>query len=171
MTRRAWAVLGFLLVALAGLAIPVWLSTLIPPTAIVPSRFRTIAAFWSPESQDLGALLQVISILTGLIGIAMVFIPGLVLRPFGVRPDPSGRFVARLFGAANIALATALWDGQAGGPDSLQGLGNAVFYYSFVQGVAIVWAVIRKVANPLALAFVFLDAAFIATIWLHGWAR
>ena len=171
MTRRAWAVLGSLLVALAGLVVLVWLSTVIRPTAIVPTRFRAIAAFWAPESQDLGALLQVISVLTGLIGIALVFIPGVVLRPFGVSLDPTGRFAARLFGATNIALATSLWDGQAGGPDALQGLGNAVFYYSLIQGVVILLAVIRKVANPLALCVVFLNAAFIATIWLHGWAR
>ena len=172
MTRKAWAVPGCLLLALAGFAVLVWLSVLIPPRVIVPNRFlRAFMEGWSPESQDLGAVLLVISLLTGFIGIAMVFIPGFVLRPFGIRLDPNGTFVARLFGAANIALADALWDGQGGGPDSLQGLGNAVFYYSAVQGVVIVLAVIRRVANPLALCVVFLDAAFIATIWLQGWAR
>ena len=171
MTRRAWAVLGCLLVVLAALTILVWLSSFIAPTAIVPSRLRAFAKYWAPDSQNLSAVLQIISILIGLIGIAMVFIPRLVLRPFGIRLDPSGAFVARLFGATNIALSDALNDGQAGGPDALQGLGNAVFYYSFVQAVVVVWAVIRRVANPLALCVVFLDVAFIATIWLQGWAR
>ena len=171
MTRRAWAILGFLLLMLAGLAFLVWLSVLIPPRAIVPSRLRAFMEGWSLDSQDLGAVLLVISLLIGFIGIAMVLIPRLFLRQFGIRLDPSGTFVARLWGAANIALADALWDGQAGGPDSLQGLGNAVFYYSLVQGVVIVLAVLRRVANPLALCLVFLDAAFIATIWLQGWAR
>lgn len=171
MTRKAWAVLGCLLLALAGFAVLVWLSVLIRPTVILPNGLRALTVGLSPDSQDLGAVLQIISVLIGLIGIAMVFIPGFVLRPFGIRLDPSGTFVARLFGAANIALACALWDGQAGGPDSLQGLGNAVFYYSAFQGVVIVLAVARRVANPLALCLVFLDAAFIATIWLQGWAR
>ena len=171
MTRRAWAVIGCLLLTLAGLAVLVWLSTIIRPTVIVPGRLRAFTEGWSSDSQDLGAVLMVISLLVGLIGIAMVLVPSLVLRPFGIRLDPSGSFVARLLGAANIALADALWDGQAGGPDSLQGLGNAVFYYSALQGVVIVLAVIRRVANPFALCFVFLDAAFIATIWLQGWAR
>jgi hypothetical protein len=119
----------------------------------------------------LGTALQVISVLTGFIGIAMLFIPGLVLRPFGIRLDPHGAVGARLVGAANIGLATALWDGQAGCPDALQGLGNAVFYYSLLQGAVIVLAVIRRVANPLALCLVVLDAAFIASIWSQGWAR
>lgn len=101
----------------------------------------------------------------------MVLIPGLVLRPFGLRLDQKGAFGARLFGPANIGLAVALWDGQAGGPGALQGLGNAVFYYSFLQGAVITWAVIRRLANPLASGFVVLDAAFIAAIWSQGWAH
>lgn len=118
---------------------------------------------------DLETALNVISILTGVIGIAVVFTPALALRPFGIRLDPNGAFGARLFGAANIGFAVAIWDGQAGGPDAVQGLGNAVFYYSLLQGIVIVWAVIRRVANPLALFLVVLDAAFIATIRSLGW--
>ena len=118
---------------------------------------------------DLGSALHVISVLTGGIAIAMVFIPALALRPFGVRLDPAGAIIARLFGAANIGFAVALWDGQAGGPDAVQGLGNAVFYYSVLQGVVIVLAVIRRVANPWALCLVVLDAAFLAAIRWQGW--
>lgn len=101
----------------------------------------------------------------------MVLIPGLVPRPFGVRLEESGALGARLFGAASIGLAVALWDGQAGGPGALQGLGNAVFYYSFLQGAVIALAVIRRLANPLALCVVVFDAACIAAIWSQGWAR
>lgn len=113
---------------------------------------------------DLGTALYVISVLTGVIGIAMVFIPALALRPFGLRLDQSGALIARLFGAANIGFAVAIWDGQAGGPDAVQGLGNAVFYYSVLQGLVIVLAVIGRVANPWALSLVILDAAFIVAI-------
>ena len=120
---------------------------------------------------DLGTALYVISVVIGLIGGAMVFTPGLVLRPFGVRLDPNGAFGARLFGAANIGFTVALWDGQVGGPDALQGLGNAVFYYSVIQGGLIVLAVIRRVANPWALSWVVVDATFIAAIWSQGWLR
>ena len=118
---------------------------------------------------DLGTVLHVISVLTGVMGLAMVFIPGLVLRPFGVRLDRTGAFVARLLGAANVGLATALFDGVGFDPAAVLGLGNAVFYYSIVQGAVVLWAVIRRVANPLALSFVVLDAAFIAAIWSQGW--
>ena len=118
---------------------------------------------------DLGTALHVISLLTGVIGIAMVFIPALALRPFGIRLDPTGALGARLFGAANIGLGTALWDGVGWDPAGVLGLGNAVFYYCLVQGVVIVWAVIRKVANPWALCLIVLDAAFIAAIRSQGW--
>ena len=118
---------------------------------------------------DLGTALHVISLLTGIIGIGMVLIPTLVLRPFGIRPDPTGAFAARLFGAASIGLATALWDGVGNDPAGVLGLGNAVFYYSLVQGAVIVWAVIRRVANPWALILLILDAAFIAAITSQGW--
>lgn len=118
---------------------------------------------------DLGSTLHVISVVTGVSGIAMVFIPGLALRPFGIRLEPTGAFGARLLGAANLGFAVALWDGQAGGLDAVQGLGNAVFYYSLLQGVVIVLAVIRRVANLWALSFVVLDAAFLAAIRSQGW--
>lgn len=119
----------------------------------------------------LGNLLQIISLLAGIIGIVMVFLPVPALRPFGIRLEPAGAFAARLFGAANIGLATALWDGQGQGfdPAGVLGLGNAVFYYCVVQGAVIVWAVIRKIANPWALCLAVLDASFIAAIRLQGW--
>ncbi len=125
----------------------------------------------SAEDMHLGNVLQVISLLAGVIGIVMVCLPGPVVRPFGIRLDPAGAFAARLFGAANIGLADALWDGQGQGfdPVVVLGLGNAVFYYCVVQGVVIVWAVIRKVANPWALGLAVLDAACIAAIWSQGW--
>lgn len=119
----------------------------------------------------LGTVLYVISVIIGLVGGAIVFIPGVVLRTFGIKLDANGRFGARLFGSANIGLAVALWDGQLGGPDALQGLGNAVFYYSLIQGAVVVLAVIRRVANSLALSLVFLDAVFIGAIWSQGWLR
>ena len=90
---------------------------------------------------NLGTALHVISVITGVIGIAMVLTPALALRPFGIRLDPNGAFAARILGAANIGLAVAIWDGQNGGPDALLGLGNAVFYYSLLQGIVIVVAV------------------------------
>ena len=117
----------------------------------------------------LGIALHVISVLTGVIGIAMMFIPALALRPFGIRLDPTGALGARLFGAASIGLATALWDGVGTDPAAVLGLGNAVFYYCLFQGVVIVWAVIRKVANPLALCLVVIDVAFIVAIRSQGW--
>ena len=119
----------------------------------------------------LGNVLQVMSLLTGVIGIVMVLLPAPALRPFGIRLDQAGAFGARLFGAANIGLADALWDGQGQGfdPAGVLGLGNAVFYYCVVQGVVIVWAVIRKVANPWALCLAVLDAVCIAAIRSQGW--
>jgi hypothetical protein len=118
---------------------------------------------------DLGTALKAISVVSGVIGIAMLFIPGIALRPFGIRLDAAGAFGARLFGVANIALAVAIWDGQSGGPDAVQGLGNAVFYYSVLQGIVTTLAVIRRVANPWASSLVALDVAFIAAIWSQGW--
>lgn len=135
---------------------------------------QPVAPVWrEPQAEDvhLGNALQLISLLTGVIGIVMALLPAPALRPFGIRLDPAGAFGARLFGAANIGLATALWDGQGQGfdPVVVAGLGNAVFYYCVVQGVVIVGAVIRRIANPWALCLAVLDAACIALIWSQGW--
>jgi hypothetical protein len=65
-----------------------------------------------------GTALQVISVLTGVIGIVMAFIPAFVLRPFGMRLDPTAAFSARLFGAA---LGFAALDAAFIGAISSQG--------------------------------------------------
>ena len=111
---------------------------------------------------SLTRVLRAIGALSALFGVGFAFAPQAVLAPYGLALDPSGTFVARVLGAANIGLGVALWFGAGQESQTGRGLAWGVIAYSLVEAVATILAISAGVANSLAWGFVVLDAVFIA---------
>ena len=106
-------------------------------------------------------ILRVIAGLSALFGVGFAIVPAAVFGPYGVSLDQSATFVARLFGAANIGFGIALWLAAGRDPATQRALGWGVIAYSLVEAIATAMAISAGVANPLAWAFVVLDALFV----------
>jgi len=111
---------------------------------------------------NLRTALKVIAALSALFGIGFAAVPSAVFAPYGVHLDASGTFVARLFGAANIGLAIAVWSAADEGAQTRRSLAWGVVGYSVVEGIVSAGAVLTGVANILGWGFVVLDVVFVA---------
>lgn len=106
-------------------------------------------------------ILRVIAGLSTLFGLGFALVPAAVFGPYGVSLDQSATFVARLFGAANIGFGIAIWLAAGRDRETQRAVGWGVIAYSLVEAIATILAISAGVANPLAWAFVVLDAVFI----------
>ena len=115
---------------------------------------------------SLERVLRTIGVLSALFGIGFAVAPQAVLAPYGLTLDPSGMFVARVLGAANIGLGLALWLAVGHDSQTERGLAWGVIAYSLVEAVVTILAVSGGAANSLAWGFVALDAAVIVACLL-----
>lgn len=116
-------------------------------------------------------VLRVVAVLSALFGIGFAILPAAVFGPYGVALDQSGVFVARLFRAANIGFATAVWLAAGGDSATQHALGWGVIAYSVVEAISGYRGDLRKRRQPACLGLCRPRCRVSRRLWLPDATR
>jgi hypothetical protein len=113
----------------------------------------------------MGTLLLVALVVEALAAIAFIAVPGAALAPLGVALDPTGTSMARLFGAAVLALAALLWHAWSSTDTALRRVAvRTLIVYWLASAVLMAMTLLGGLMNALGWSLV---AAHLA---LAAWA-
>jgi len=98
----------------------------------------------------LSTLMIIKAIIVIVFGICFVVIPATVLSFYGIKLDPGGIYITRLFGAAFILLGTLLWYAKNdAGSQALRAIVLAVFLGDIIGFVVALLGQLSGLVNPL----------------------
>jgi len=111
----------------------------------------------------MNTLLLVAMVVEALAALAFIAMPGPALAPFGVTLDPSGTSMARLFGAAVLALVVLLWQAWASADPAVRRVALlALVVYWLASAALVAITLLGGLMNALGWSLVAAHLAFTA---------
>lgn len=117
----------------------------------------------------LSTFLLIAAVIEALFGLGFLLLPEAALAPMGVRLNPAGIMLARVFGAALISFALLFWWVREATPSqALTAILRAAAIYFAVSTIPLVLGVSGGLANALGWGTVVIHVGLAAGFWHYG---
>ena len=112
---------------------------------------------------NLRLFLIIVTVVSAIFGLGLLFIPGPFMAPFGLALDDGGQFMGRVAGESLIALGVIMWfsrDGQMSSVPLAALYGGATF--NAIGLIVTLWAVLSNLVSSLGWVVVVLHVLLLA---------
>jgi hypothetical protein len=117
----------------------------------------------------LSTFLLIAAVVEALFGLGFLLLPEAALAPLGVKLNPAGLMMTRIFGAALISFALLFWWAREAPPSqALTAILRAGAIYFAVSTIPLVLGVSGGLANALGWGTVILHVLLAAGFWHYG---